>query len=232
MSDVAVIIAAGGSGRRLGGPVPKQFLAIGGVPILVRTLRQFASVPQVRRIVIVGPGRSLSRIRRLVDTYRIRGVTRIVRGGRERQHSVWNGLRALTPHPSIVLVHDAVRPLVRKREILQVIRQARKHGAAVVGVRVRDTIKTSGRHGWFARTLPRHVLWAVQTPQGFRYDILYRAHVSAARSRFLGTDDGSLVERLHIPVRIVPGDEGNIKITTRHDLAVAGTLLSRRRQGG
>jgi len=126
-----------------------------------------------------------------------------------------------------VLVHDAVRPFVDRSVIRAVIGAVRRHRAAVVGVRVKDTIKVeSGESpGFYARTIARGGLWAVQTPQGFRYDLLLRAHQEAHRAGFLGTDDASLVERLGIPVRIVPGNERNIKITTPADRKLAEFLL-------
>jgi 2-C-methyl-D-erythritol 4-phosphate cytidylyltransferase len=130
-------------------------------------------------------------------------------------------LDKITGHPGIVLIHDAVRPFVTKRVILAVIQEAGRHGAAVVGVRVKDTIKKEGKRGFYEKTLPRDLLWAVQTPQGFRTHLIKRAHDKAAKAGFLGTDDGILVERLGFRVRIVKGDYGNVKITTREDLLSA-----------
>ena len=143
------------------------------------------------------------------------------------QYSVRNGLLCFDREPEIVLVHDAVRPLVAHKEIREVIAQARRHGAAVVGVRVKDTIKIE-KSGFYKKTLRREDLWAVQTPQGFRFEMLMKAHLAAQRSAFLGTDEASLVERLGIPVKIVEGDHRNIKITTEDDLELARLFLRRR----
>jgi 2-C-methyl-D-erythritol 4-phosphate cytidylyltransferase len=121
-------------------------------------------------------------------------------------------------------VHDAVRPLVTPSLIAEVVRATERFGAAVVGVRVKDTIKIESG-GFFTTTLDRAKLWAVQTPQGFRFDILKRAHVAAQRSALLATDDAALVERLNVPVRVVEGDYRNIKITTEDDIKLAKMLL-------
>ena len=154
-------------------------------------------------------------------------VSSVVAGGRERQHSVWKGLRAFRESPVVVLVHDAVRPLVSRRVINAVVGQAGRYGAAIAAVPVKDTIKLEGRRGFFAKTISRHRLWAAQTPQGFSYDILVKAHVKARRRGFLGTDEASLVERLGIPIRIVQGEYRNVKLTTPDDLKMARGMISR-----
>lgn len=221
MRDVGVIIAAGGSGRRMGGTLPKQFLRLGRETILQRTIAVFARSPDVCEIVVVTPRQYLDRVVKLVRKARISRQCTIVAGGTQRQHSVGNGLRAFTTSPSIVLVHDAVRPFVRPATIRNVISAARTHGAAVIGVPVGDTVKLAGKKGFYAHTLPRERLWAVQTPQGFRFGLLVRAHERARKDRFLGTDEGSLVERLGHRVKIVTGETDNVKITTKRDLKLA-----------
>ena len=129
-----------------------------------------------------------------------------------------------------MLVHDAVRPLVDRGVIGRVIRAARRHGAAVAAVKAKDTIKVESRRhrGHFSHTLPREQLWSVQTPQGFHIDLLLRAHREARKAGFVGTDESSLVERLGAPVRIVLGDERNVKITTPADRRLAEFLLKSR----
>ncbi len=218
------MIAAGGRGRRLGGSEPKQFLRLRGKPILQHTVEVFDSLPFVQEIVVVVPARYVRRTEHLLHRARVRKVSHVVVGGKERQDSVRNGLLSFDREPNVVLVHDAVRPFVSRKIVEEVIRKARRYGAAVVGVPVKDTIKV-GEGGFFTRTPDRRKLWAVQTPQGFRYDILMRAHRATQRSGFCGTDEASLVERLHLPVAIVVGSYHNIKITTREDLEIAQTLL-------
>jgi 2-C-methyl-D-erythritol 4-phosphate cytidylyltransferase len=211
MPDVGVIIAGGGQGTRIGGKTPKQFLSLAGLPVLVKTVGRFNGIRDVSSIVVVVPEALVGRGK----------VVAVVPGGRNRQESVWEGLQAFKSRPDIILVHDAVRPFVRPATVAEVIRAVRAFGAAVVGVRVTDTIKVGNAAGYFVTTPDRNTLWAVQTPQGFRADLLFSAHRAARRNRFVGTDEASLVERLGVLVRIVEGDYGNIKITTREDLRVA-----------
>ena len=229
MREVAVVIAAGGRGRRMGGSLPKQFLRLGGTPVLQRTVAAFHGIPAVRWIFLVVPRAHLARTRSLVRRAGFTKVAGIVPGGKERQDSVWSGLAACRGRADVVLVHDAARPLVERSVIAAVIRAANRYGAAVAAVRTKDTIKVESRRrpGYFSRTLPRDGLWSVQTPQGFRFDILWRAHRRARRAGFVGTDEASLVERLGVPVRIVPGSERNIKITTPEDRRLAESLLDR-----
>ncbi|MCK5573094.1 MAG: 2-C-methyl-D-erythritol 4-phosphate cytidylyltransferase [Bacteroidetes bacterium] len=219
------MIAAGGRGRRLSGSVPKQFLSLAGGPILLRTIALFESVGSVKEIVLVVPKQHMERSIRLVRRARFRKVKEVVSGGAERQESVWNGLMAVSQTVDVVLVHDAVRPLVRPATIRAVIHEAYRMKAAVVGVRVKDTIKVEGRPGFYTSTLQRDRLWAVQTPQGFQKKLLLDAHKAAREAGYLGTDEASLVERLGVPVRIVEGDDWNVKITTRNDLLLARWLI-------
>ena len=233
MPDVSVVIAAGGKGRRMGVGTPKQFLSLGGLPVLERTIAAFHSLRDIREIVLVVPADCMSRAVALVRRAGFTKVADVVEGGEERQASVFNGLKRCSLRSGLVLVHDAVRPLVGRQTIISVIRAAGRYGAAVAGVPVKDTIKTESqeRGGFYERTLRREGLWAVQTPQGFRFPLLWEAHRKARSSGFVGTDDASLVERMGAPVRIVRGTETNIKITTPDDRKLAEFLLGRRRQG-
>jgi 2-C-methyl-D-erythritol 4-phosphate cytidylyltransferase len=218
---VGIVVAAGGQGKRVGGKLPKQFHVIGGETILARTLRVFAGMREVDAIVVVVPSSHVRRAAKIIAREGIRKIDAVVAGGAVRQSSVRAGLEAFSSAPDIVLVHDAVRPFVHRSVVKEVIRKAGEYGGAVVGVRVTDTIKEGSRSGYYTRTLARESLWAVQTPQGFRYPLLMRAHREAEKSGFVGTDEASLVERLGRRVRIVVGDPGNIKITTRQDLRMA-----------
>jgi 2-C-methyl-D-erythritol 4-phosphate cytidylyltransferase len=221
MAEVGVIIAGGGQGKRVGGKTPKQFLPLNGIPILVRTVMLFDRLREVGSIVVVVPPGYETRAGRLLRKSGCRKISAIVRGGNSRQVSVWRGMQAFLDEPRIVLVHDAVRPFIRPSTVRNVIRAVTGFGAAVVGVPVTDTIKVGSREGFFISTPDRTTLWAVQTPQGFRFDLLSAAHRAAMKNRFVGTDEASLVERLGIRVRIVEGEYGNTKITTREDLRMA-----------
>ena len=225
MPSVGVVIAAGGRGRRLGGTTPKQFLLLDGIPILQRTTELFASLRSVGEIVVTSPRDCLRRVERLLAGIACGKLVSIVPGGKERQDSVWRGLQGFLLRPDIVLVHDAVRPFVSRQTIEEVILAATKYGAAVTGVRIQDTVKMEGEKGYYSGTIDRSKLWAVQTPQGFAYDLLLRGHRKARSRGYVGTDEASLVERLGIPVRIVEGDPMNIKITTPQDLRLAKMWL-------
>jgi 2-C-methyl-D-erythritol 4-phosphate cytidylyltransferase len=228
--DVSVVIAAGGKGRRMGPGTPKQFLSLGGVPVLERTIAAFNSLRAVREIVLVVPAGCIPRARALVRRAGFRKVADVVEGGEERQSSVFNGLERCSFRSGVVLVHDAVRPLVGRETIMSVIRAAVRYGASAAGRPVTDTIKIESRDrsGFYARTLRREELWAVQTPQGFMFPLLWEAHRKARSSGFVGTDDASLVERMGTPVRIVRGTGSNIKITTPDDRKLAEFLLGER----
>lgn len=225
MRDIAVIIAAGGMGKRMGSRTPKQFLTLGDRPVLLHSVQAFERIAAVRQIIVAAPAEQIERTERLLRRGGCRKVTAVVAGGRERQDSVRMALEMMVGKPSLVLVHDAARPLVTLRVVTEVIEAAERWGAAVVGVRVKDTIKTEGQPGFYRSTLPRHLLWAVQTPQGFQTHLIVKAHRLARRARYTGTDDASLVERLRFPVRIVEGSARNIKITTKDDIRIAGLWL-------
>lgn len=193
---------------------------------MAHSIAAFEACPAVREIVLVVPEDQIRAAEKIVRRYRFSKISHITVGGRERQHSVRNGLISFEKDPEIVLVHDAVRPLVTASVIVRVVEAAAEFGGAVVGVPVKDTVKMA-EQGFYKKTLDRSNLWAVQTPQGFRYEILKRAHLAAQRSAFIGTDEASLVERLRLPVKIVEGEYSNIKITTLEDLRIAKSLFPR-----
>lgn len=215
MPSVAVLIPAGGIGARLGRRTPKQFLRLGDLPILALTLRHFTRHPAVGAVVVAAPAAHADRTRRLVGGAGRCPVT-VVAGGSTRQESVWLALQA-APVADLVLVHDAVRPFIDRRLIDAVVTAAAEHGAAICALPVAETIKQV-RDGVVETTLDRSKLWSVQTPQGFRTDLLREAHDKARRDGVVGTDDAMLVERLGHPVRVVAGLAGNLKITTPEDL--------------
>lgn len=225
MRNVGVVIPAAGKGLRMGAKSPKQFLSINGESILERSIALFDSLKGIQEIVVVVPRGYRRPVLRMITRRNLQKVSRVVMGGKTRQDSVWNGLQAFVHPPETVLVHDAVRPMVTRRIVGEVIRETRIYGAAVVGVPVKDTIKVEKQRGFFAGTLDRRRLWSVQTPQGFGYEILLSAHRAARKSRFHGTDESSLVERLGIKVRIVKGEYRNIKVTTKDDLEVVKAWL-------
>lgn len=209
----------------MGGSSPKQFLRLGGVPVLVRTLAALGRSRVIGGIVVVAPPAAVERTRRLLSRHRVRRVLAVVAGGRERQESVWLGLQAVPAAADVVVVHDGVRPFITGTLVRDVVQAAQRFGAAVCGIPVRETVKRH-REGFVEATVDRDGLWLVQTPQAFRRPLLWEAHEKARRDGFLGTDDAVLVERVGAPVRMVAGLAENLKITTPDDLARARVLMA------
>lgn len=226
-----MVLVAAGEGRRLGNDTPKQFLPIAGVPMLLRSLRPFTAHPDVRQVVLVLPaGQAAAPPAWLAEL--VGEQLRIVAGGAERMDSVEQGLHALVVDCTLVLVHDAARPLVRREIVDAVIGQARKGTGAIAAVPVSDTLKESGSDSGLPqirRTIPRDGLWRAQTPQGFPRPMLERAYRSARKDSVAGTDEAALVERLGEPVVLVPDSAWNIKVTTPEDLELAEIIAARQR---
>lgn len=227
-AKLVAVIAAGGSGLRMGTTRPKQFIPIAGIPIVARSFLAFSCVQEVDSILVVGPQDFLVDTRALIREYIPRGQEKkligVIGGGETRQESVRKALEFLVSrgikNKDIILVHDAARPFVSKQVILRVAEGAAQSGLAIPGIPVKDTIRTPDK------TLERPTLTAVQTPQGFRFDLGFKAHLKAKRDGFEGTDDSSIIERLGRLPKIVEGDEKNFKITTPNDLEKAGGTLT------
>ncbi len=219
MTRVAAIIVAAGEGKRFG--QMKQFVYLRGKPVLEWTLESFQGHPEIGTIVLVLPDEQDRKHYQM----RYGKILDVVRGGEQRQDSVWQGFRLLGEGAAdIVLVHDGARPLVDAALITRIIGEAREHGAAVPILPLVDTMKEV-RDREVVRTVDRSVIFRIQTPQGFQYPTLKKALESARKDRFTGTDEAMLAERIGIPVRAVDGDARNIKITTPLDLKVAEALL-------
>mgnify|MGYP002399866190 CR=1 FL=1 len=212
----------------MGTDVPKQFLPLAGVPVLVRTLLALQRSPVIDEIFLAVPAEDVPAVRGgMVEQYGLVKVTAVLAGGGERQESVGNALRRVRDDHEIVLVHDAVRPFVPPDLIGRVVTAAREHGAAAAGIPVRDTVKRVGGDRVVVTTVEREGLWLAQTPQAFSRRIILAAYERAIRDGCVATDDASLVERMGGAVRIVTGSLDNIKITTPEDLAAAESILSR-----
>lgn len=225
MSSVVAIVVAAGRGERLGVGQRKQYMDLGGVPILARTLAAFEACAMVDAAVVVVPAEDEERVReQIVARHDLKKVAAIVAGGGTRRESVARGLAATPPGAEVVLVHDGVRPLVTAALIERVVDAARAHGAAVPVVPAKDTVKRGGK-GWLSETLDRSTLWLAQTPQGFRADLLRRAHAQPGPDAY---DDAQLVERMGQAIASVFGDPGNLKITTPEDIVIGEALLSMR----
>ena len=221
---VTAIIAAGGTGRRLGADVPKQLLVVGGVPILQRSVEAFLSHPQVSDVVVALPSSMAAS-----PPEWLKGV-RVVAGGDSRQASVANAFDEVSSASDVVLVHDAARPFVSGEVISRAIAAAAAHGAAIVAVPVSDTVKRIADGDVITETIPRDEVFLAQTPQAFRRSILEEA-VALGRSGVEGTDEAALVERAGHRVRVVSGEASNVKITTATDLDVARGRIARAAAG-
>jgi 2-C-methyl-D-erythritol 4-phosphate cytidylyltransferase len=204
----------------------KQGLPLRGRPVLRWTLDVLEASAAIRGVVVAVPAEDVAAWRR-----RLRGcrkVRAVVAGGAERQESVARGLAAVPANVGWILVHDGVRPCITPTLVTRVMQAAREASAAVAALPVAETLKR-GLGGWVEATVEREGLWAVQTPQAFRASLLREAHRRAATDGLVATDDAALVERLGVPVRLVPGLPGNVKITRPEDLPLARALLGRRR---
>ena len=217
MVDVCALVPAGGSGTRLGHRVPKQFLRVAGVSILVTTVRRLRQHPGLSSVIVAAPAVWVARTRRLLEAGGRRPPITVVEGGATRQESVWRALQAAPATAEIVVVHDAVRPFITRALLEEVVTAAAEAGAAICALPVTETVKRV-RDGFVEETVDRAGLWSVQTPQAFRAALLREAHDKARRDGIVGTDDAMLVERLGHRVRVVPGLPGNVKITTPDDL--------------
>jgi 2-C-methyl-D-erythritol 4-phosphate cytidylyltransferase len=221
----AVLVLAAGRGERLGRELPKAFVEVAGSAILVHALRALARCSEFEWIQPVLPRAELTRFSGLAPELEgLRGLLPAVAGGAERQDSCAAGLAALPREAELVAVHDAARPFIRPDAVSRVVSAAAQAGAALLAVPVADTLKRA-RGGRVSETLDRAELWAAQTPQVFRVEILREALAKARAEDFRGTDDAQLVERLGLPVAIVAGDADNWKITGPADLARAEILL-------
>jgi len=240
---VFVIVPAAGLGTRMAPPSDtktkkrspsKQFKELGGIPILVHTLRKFAASPEVYEIIVALRKNEISGFRTQVEKQFpeiLNKRLQIVEGGEHRQDSVANALAAVAAETDdLVLVHDAVRPLVTPLIVAEVIEAAHKYGAAIAGLPAVDTVKQVDRTAEGAvikATIPRASIVMAQTPQGFRYGLLKKAFDDATGDGFVGTDEASLIERAGHPVAVVMGSPSNLKITTPADMELAEFYLKK-----
>lgn len=223
------IVPAAGQGVRMGTARRKQFLSLGGEPVLVHALRMLQRCPEIEAIVLVVPEEDRAFCEeRIAGHYGLDKVAAIIPGGKERQDSVYAGLLALAPVPEVVLIHDGVRPFADPEMVCKTIGQAAAGISAVVGVPVSDTIKSVDAGGRVIKTLQREGLWSIQTPQAFPCADLLKAYDKAYREGLYGTDDATLIEGMGLPVKVLMGSSENIKITSLKDMVLAEAILERR----
>ncbi len=231
MTNYAIITSAG-SGKRMGSKVNKIFLSINQEFVISLTLKKFQDCDQVDHIVVIGRKEDIPGLEKLKKEFS--KIIKVVEGGKERQDSVYNGLKYLKDHAAgsdMILIHNGVNPFVDEKTILDSIAAAKEHGASVVGFRARDTIKEVSTDGFVKKTLDRSKLWQVQTPQVIRYGLAMEAFNDAFENKILGTDDVMLVERLGKNVKVVECPYENIKITLPNDMEFADRILNTSRVG-
>ena len=226
MKNIAIITAAG-LGTRMGSIQPKQYLELNGKPILCHTLEKFETAKSIDAVVLVADANSLALVKeQILKKCACQKVKWVVSGGEKRQDSVARGLKNVPLGCEIVCVHDGVRPFITAELVDRSVAEAKNHGACIVAIPVKDTIKRVDNEGRIVETVERSGLWRAQTPQTFRYDVLESAMHQAIAEDFYGTDEASLVERYGHEIYIIAGDERNIKITTREDLKIAEILCA------
>lgn len=227
MSKVAAIIVAGGSGKRMGSPVKKQYIELKGKEILAYTIEAFEKFEGVDDIIVVVGEEDINKVNQeIVLKYGYTKVKKVVAGGTERQDSVYNGLLATDEATKYVMIHDGARPFVSKKVLEEALAKTKECKATIVAVPVKDTIKQiSAETGAVEATPKRETLWAVQTPQSFEKALLMNAYDRAQKKGLQVTDDSMIVEAYGKKVYVVTGDYTNIKITTPEDLILGESIL-------
>ena len=219
------IIVAGGKSKRMGPKADKAFLSLGTKPVLAYALLAYEECSDIDGVVLVVRKDRLDAAQGMVRMFGFAKVKNIVAGGTERQISVGNGLAELSDDVKVVSVHDGARPCVTPGLISETIKSAKRYGSGVAAAKITDTIKEVQRGYVVTRTVDRTALWAVQTPQTFKKDLLIAGFEAVASKKATVTDEASAVELLGKEVRIVPAPWSNVKITTPDDLEIAAALL-------
>lgn len=231
MKTTAIVLAAG-RGSRMNSDVKKQYLLLLGKPVVYYSLDAFEASPLVDEIVLVcGTGEEDECRREIVEKYGFQKVRAIVPGGKERYHSVFEGLKAAGKECGTVLIHDGARPMVDEAMIGRLLQEVSVSHACVAAMPVKDTVKLSGSDGFVAETLPRERLWMIQTPQVFDYSLIRNAYetvLEKADPEVKITDDAMVLESVGGRVRLVEGSYENLKITTPEDMILAESILKRR----
>ena len=237
MSHVTAILPAAGLGTRMGADTPKQFLALDGVPLLLFALRRLAACPAIAEFVIATRAEEVDSVTASVASENLGRPVHVVRGGDTRQDSVANALAEVSPEADLILVHDAVRPLVTVSQIERVIAEAASCDAAILGIPAMDTVKEVKRASLptdvalITATIPRERVVLAQTPQVFLASLLLEAFARARQDGVTASDEAGLVERIGRDVHVVVGSERNLKITRPGDMELAEFYLRQERAG-
>ncbi len=222
--NTAIILAAG-QGKRMGANINKQFLTLLGKPVLYHTIKAFSDNENIDNIIVLCAESDMEYCKKyIIEKYDLKKVKALVKGGKERQDSVYNGLKAIESC-DIVLIHDGARPFVTEEIINNGIKNAKKYGACTCGVKSKDTIKIKDKEGFAKETLNREDTFIVQTPQCFKYDIILNCHEELKKTNFEVTDDAMIVEKFNKKVYLYEGSYLNIKLTTPEDMIIGENIL-------
>ena len=226
-SYCTAILPAAGSGKRMGKDIKKQFLKLNGKEIIVYTIEKFEQCNEVDEIIIVTTEETIPFLWEIVKREGFQKVVAIVKGGTERQHSVYAGICAVSEKTDFVIVHDGVRPFVAIEDISKTIEIAKQKGACVLGVKTKDTIKICDEENKIIQTPKRDFVWCIQTPQVFKKSLLLKAFEKANKTGFVGTDESVLIEQMGFDVFVEEGHYDNIKITTPEDMMIAEAFVKK-----
>ena len=229
--NVTAIIAAGGSSSRMNG-TNKLLEEVGGKALLVWTTEAFLKVGQVDQVIIVAAKDNIEKYMQVLQDAGHLDKVNIIEGGKSRRESVYNGLIETDKDARVVLIHDAARPMVTKKIIVDCIEASDRYGACCAAVPLTDTLKEAGEKGFVKRTISREKLYRIQTPQAFDYKDILRLHKKAAFRSLDVTDDAQIAEYFGYHVYLVDSEESNIKITNPIDLVIADALLRRSDNAG
>lgn len=227
MSKVYAIIPAGGTGKRIGSELPKQFMQFNGKELIAYTIDVFHNCDLVDEIIIATQQQFFETVESIKSKFQFEKITKIVEGGKERQHSVFNALTSIdAAENDLIAVHDAARPLLPSNVLTDAINNAKKYGNSVVAIKAKDTL-IKGKEGRVEQYIERENIYYVQTPQIFNYKDILPAMKNAANENFIGTDESMLVKRLGKEVFISEGSSLNFKVTTQSDLDLFQKLVTK-----
>jgi len=216
-------------GKRMNAKISKPFIPIYGKPIIAYTLEKFEQCKFIEGVYLIVNQRERDLYKKnVISKYNFSKVKRLIDGGRTRQNSVYNGLKSLDEDTDIVVIHDGARPFIEETLIQSSVKAAQKYGAAILAIPIKDTIKKSRKYRFIKETIDREHVWRAQTPQTFRYDLIFSSYKKAYQDKLYVTDDAAIVEKYGHKVKIVIGSEENIKVTTPFDIVIAENLLKER----
>ncbi len=224
--NCTVIVPAAGAGKRYGNKTPKQYIDIRSIPVIIRTLLIFDEVDEIDNVVLVIDLEWQDFVNDEITKHKVKKIPVIIQGGEERQDSVYNAVELKEVREAdIILVHDSVRPLASTGLFKQIIITAAQYGSAIPGLPPKETVKQVNEEGFVEKTIFRDLLRSIQTPQGFQRDVFIKAYKPAKENNLKVTDDASLVERAGYKVKVIDGEEANIKITTPADMLFAENII-------